>query len=184
MSSQHTDDARHELTDPNESDGGNAISRAWRGISKPVFIPASIIIFALIIFAAGSAQDSQRIFGNINSFVTETVGWWYILIVTLFVVFAFYVALTRIGNIRLGADDDRPEFSTGAWFAMLFSAGMGIGLVFWGVAEPLNHFVNPPSIGGEQAEGIAAADQAMELTFFHWGLHAWAIYVVIGLGLA
>ena len=169
---------------PTEPQGGNALTRAWRGISKPVFIPASIIIFALILFAAGSAQDSQRIFGNINSFVTETVGWWYILIVTLFVVFAFYVALTRIGNIRLGADDDRPEFSTGAWFAMLFSAGMGIGLVFWGVAEPLNHFINPPSIGGEQAEGIAAADQAMELTFFHWGLHAWAIYVVIGLGLA
>jgi choline/glycine/proline betaine transport protein len=160
------------------------LTRVWRGISKPVFIPSSIIIVGLILFAASSAQDSQRIFGNINSFVTESIGWWYILIVTLFVVFAFYVALSKIGNIRLGADDDRPEFSTGAWFAMLFSAGMGIGLVFWGVAEPLNHLINPPSISGEVAEGIAAADQAMSLTFFHWGLHAWAIYVVIGLGLA
>lgn len=163
---------------------GSMLARAWRGISKPVFIPASIIIFALIGFALYSAEDSQETFGNINARVTEWIGWWYILIVTLFVVFAFYVALSRIGNIRLGADDDEPEFSTGAWFAMLFSAGMGIGLVFWGVAEPLNHLVNPPSIGGEVAEGIAAADQAMTLTFFHWGLHAWAIYVVIGLGLA
>lgn len=163
---------------------GSAIVRAWRGISKPVFIPASLIIFVLIIFTASAAEDSQRIFGSINGFVTEAIGWWYVLIVTLFVVFALYVALSKIGGIRLGADDDRPEFSTGAWFAMLFSAGMGIGLVFWGVAEPLNHLVNPPSIRGETAEGIAAADQAMELTFFHWGLHAWAIYVVIGLGLA
>ncbi len=184
MASQGTGKGRRSAARVEAEGSGSYLTRVWRGISKPVFIPASIIIFLLIGFAAFAAQDSQRIFGNVNSFITETIGWWYILVVTMFVVFAFYVALTKIGNIRLGADDDVPEFSLGAWFAMLFSAGMGIGLVFWGVAEPLNHLINPPSIGGEQAEGIAAADQAMGLTFFHWGLHAWAIYVVVGLGLA
>ncbi len=138
----------------------------------------------MIAIASLAANDSERFFGSINSFVTDTIGWWYILIVTLFVLFAFYVGLSRIGNIRLGQDDDKPEFSLGAWFAMLFSAGMGIGLVFWGVAEPLNHLLSPPSIKGEQSQGIEAADLAMDLTFFHWGLHAWAIYVVVGLGMA
>lgn len=163
---------------------GNLIASAWRTVLKPVFVPASIIIVTMIAFAVLAADDSARIFGTINEAVTSAIGWWYILIVTLFVLFSFYVALSRIGNIRLGSDDEKPEFSVGAWFAMLFSAGMGIGLVFWGVAEPLNHFLNPPSVQGETATGIRAADQAMELTFFHWGLHAWAIYVVIGLGIA
>jgi choline/glycine/proline betaine transport protein len=156
----------------------------WAGINKPVFIPATVIIFVLIGFSVFAASDSQRIFGDINAAVVEYIGWWYILVVAFFVVFAFYCGLSRIGNVRLGRDDEVPEFGVIPWFAMLFSAGMGIGLVFWGVAEPLNHYVNPPSMGGEQAEGIAAADQALELTMFHWGLSAWAIYVVVGLGLA
>ena len=98
--------------------------------------------------------------------------------------FAAYCALSRVGNIRLGRDDERPEFGVLSWFAMLFSAGMGIGLVFYGVAEPLNHYVSPPDAGRVAGSTDAAANQAMELTLFHWGLHAWAIYVVVGLGLA
>lgn len=156
----------------------------WQSLNKPVFFSASIIIVAMIAFSGAAAQDSERIFGEINTIVTDTVGWWYILIVTVFVVFALYAGLSSVGTLRLGRDDERPEFSNTAWFAMLFSAGMGIGLVFWGVAEPLNHYFNPPSIGGEYAEGIAAAEQAIDITMFHWGLHAWAIYVVVGLGLA
>jgi choline/glycine/proline betaine transport protein len=159
-------------------------SAFWSGFLKPVFIPASLIIFILIALAALAASDSEGIFGTINAWITEGVGWWYILIVTVFVVFALYCGFSSIGRIRLGKDNETPEFSTIAWFAMLFSAGMGIGLVFWGVAEPLSHMVSPPSIDGQQAEGIAAANQAMNLTMFHWGLHAWAIYVVVGLGLA
>ncbi|MCH9815760.1 MAG: BCCT family transporter [Actinomycetia bacterium] len=163
---------------------GSAKSSPWSGILKPVFIPASVIIVAMIALAAIAASDSERIFGTLNTWITEGVGWWYILIVTVFVVFALYCGFSSIGSIRLGKDDERPEFSTIAWFAMLFSAGMGIGLVFWGVAEPLSHLVSPPSIDGQQAEGIAAANDAMNFTMFHWGLHAWAIYVVVGLGLA
>ncbi len=163
-------------------DGGKPVF--WSGFLKPVFIPASLIIVAMIGLSAIAASDSERIFGTLNTWITEGVGWWYILIVTVFVVFALYCGFSSIGSIRLGRDDEKPQFSTIAWFAMLFSAGMGIGLVFWGVAEPLSHLVSPPSIDGQQAEGIAAANDAMNFTMFHWGLHAWAIYVVVGLGLA
>ena len=171
-----------DQTATDQEDAGK--SAFWSGILKPVFIPASLIIVAMIALSAIAASDSERIFGTLNTWITEGVGWWYILIVTVFVVFALYCGFSSIGTIRLGKDDERPEFSTIAWFAMLFSAGMGIGLVFWGVAEPLSHLVSPPSIDGQQAEGIAAANDAMNFTMFHWGLHAWAIYVVVGLGLA
>ncbi|MDV6268657.1 BCCT family transporter [Rhodococcus globerulus] len=161
-----------------------AVKNAWRGLRKPVFVPASIVIFGLIAFAviySGTASDA---FQSLNNAITDGVGWWYILSATGFVVFALYCAISRIGNIRLGRDDEQPEFGMMSWFAMLFSAGMGIGLVFYGVAEPLSHYVDPPVAGRVAGSTDAAANQAMELTMFHWGLHAWAIYVVVGLGLA
>ncbi|MFJ7724180.1 BCCT family transporter, partial [Rhodococcus erythropolis] len=161
-----------------------AVKTAWRELRKPVFIPASIVIFALIAFAviyAGTAADA---FETLNNAISDGVGWWYILSATGFVIFALYCGISRIGNIRLGRDDEQPEFGMLSWFAMLFSAGMGIGLVFYGVAEPLSHYVNPPVAGQIAGSTDAAANQAMELTLFHWGLHAWAIYVVVGLGLA
>ncbi|KSU61154.1 MULTISPECIES: BCCT family transporter [unclassified Gordonia (in: high G+C Gram-positive bacteria)] len=157
---------------------------AWRELHKPVFLTASALIFGLIMFAviyAGTAADA---FENLNKWITDGVGWWYVLIATGFVLFAVYCAISRIGTIKLGEDDEDPEFGVLSWFAMLFAAGMGIGLVFYGVAEPLSHYVNPPEAGGIPGGTDAAANQAMELTLYHWGLHAWAIYVVVGLGLA
>jgi choline/glycine/proline betaine transport protein len=161
-----------------------AVKEAWGGLLKPVFVPASIVIFVMITFSviyAGTAADA---FDKLNNAITSGVGWWYILATTGFVVFALYCGLSRVGNIRLGRDDEKPEFGVLSWFAMLFSAGMGIGLVFYGVAEPLSHYVTPPEAGGIPGSTDPAARQAMELTLFHWGLHAWAIYVVVGLGLA
>ncbi|NMM85934.1 transporter [Rhodococcus sp. SRB_17] len=161
-----------------------ALKNAWKGLRKPVFVPASIVIFGLIAFAviyAGTASDA---FIRLNNAISNGVGWWYVLSATGFVAFAFYCGISRIGNIRLGRDDENPEFGMMSWFAMLFSAGMGIGLVFYGVAEPLSHYVTPPVAGRIPGSTDAAANQAMELTMFHWGLHAWAIYVVVGLGLA
>ena len=138
-----------------------------------------MIVFSVVY--AGTAEDA---FGSLNSAISDGVGWWYILTATGFVIFALFCGVSRVGNIRLGRDDEQPEFGMLSWFAMLFSAGMGIGLVFYGVAEPLSHYVNPPVAGGVAGSTDAAANQAMELTMFHWGLHAWAIYVVVGLGLA
>ncbi|WP_031936384.1 BCCT family transporter [Prescottella defluvii] len=153
-------------------------------MKKPVFVPASIAIFAMIAFAVVYSGAAEGAFESLNRVIADGVGWWYILVATGFVVFALYCGISRIGNIRLGRDDEEPEFSMLSWFAMLFSAGMGIGLVFYGVAEPLSHYVNPPEAGRLDGSSDAAANQAMELTLFHWGLHAWAIYVVVGLGLA
>lgn len=161
-----------------------AVREAWRGLRKPVFVPASIVIFGMIIFAVVYSGTASDAFSSLNTAVTDGVGWWYVLVATGFVVFALYCGISRVGNIRLGDDDEKPEFGLLSWFAMLFSAGMGIGLVFYGVAEPLSHYVNPPQAGRVPGSTDAAANQAMELTLFHWGLHAWAIYVVVGLGLA
>ncbi|RDI30408.1 choline/glycine/proline betaine transport protein [Rhodococcus sp. AG1013] len=160
------------------------VRNAWRAMKKPVFVPASIVIFAMIAFAVVYSSAAEGAFESLNRVISDGVGWWYILAATGFVVFALYCGVSRIGNIRLGRDDEEPEFSVLSWFAMLFSAGMGIGLVFYGVAEPLSHYVKPPEAGRVAGSSDAAANQAMELTLFHWGLHAWAIYVVVGLGLA
>jgi len=115
------------------------------------------------------------------AYLTGTWGWLYLVSVSLFVVVGLAVALSPMGRIRLGRDGERPEFSRLSWFAMLFSAGMGIGLIFWSVAEPMYHFLSPPS--GE-AGTPAAARLATEIFFFHWGVHAWGTYVVVGLAMA
>lgn len=168
---------------------------AWRGLNKPVFIPAVLIIVIGLIFATmwGAANGADA-FETLNSTIVDTIGWWYALIATGFVVFALWAGASKAGNIRLGRDDEKPEFSLGSWFTMLFAAGMGIGLVFWGVAEPLWHFIAPPEVTGTagvdaSGEAVSASESALAGTamgqsVFHWGLHAWAIYVVIGLGLA
>ncbi|MCV7192058.1 BCCT family transporter [Mycolicibacterium brumae] len=152
---------------------------------KPaVFVPASLIIVGLVALAVIYSSAAAGAFGELNALITDGVGWWYVLVTTGFVVFAIYCGASRVGTLKLGNDDESPEFSFMAWLAMLFSAGMGIGLVFYGVAEPLSHYINPPRSLGVEAATDAAANQAMALTMFHWGLHAWAIYVVVGLGMA
>lgn len=113
---------------------------------------------------------------------TRRFGWFYLVATFAFLLFALVVAFSHHGDIRLGKDDDEPEYSDLSWFAMLFSAGMGIGLVFWGVAEPLSHYADPPP--GVEAATPAAARVAMRYAFFHWGLHAWGIYAVLALAIA
>ncbi|MGO1182735.1 MAG: BCCT family transporter [Micrococcaceae bacterium] len=163
-------------------------SEAWRGLSKPVFIPAVLIILAALVWAtwygATYQEDAAEAFSTLRDAIGSSVGWWYVLIATGFVVFALWAGMSKAGQIKLGRDDEQPEFSRLTWFAMLFSAGMGIGLVFWGVAEPLNHMMNPPDFAQVEGGTIEAAGTAIGQTFYHWGLHAWAIYVVVGLGLA
>ena len=172
-----------------------SVADAWRGLKKPVFIPSILIIVGALIFATwfGSTYGDEA-FENLNTVIVDGVGWWYVLSATAFVIFALWVGLSRSGRIKLGRDDEEPEFSVISWFTMLFAAGMGIGLVFWGVAEPLNHFSAPPETTGEvgsdaSGEAVMASQSALEgsaigESLFHWGLHAWAIYVVVGLGLA
>ena len=118
-----------------------------------------------------------------QSWVIVNTGWLFVLVATGFVVYVIWLALSRYGKIPLGADDETPEFRTVSWIAMMFSAGMGIGLMFWGVAEPLTHFTSPPP-GTADPGSPQASEVALATTLFHWTLHPWAIYAVAGLAIA
>lgn len=144
----------------------------------PVFLPAIIIITLLIVGTISNPELAGRLFAATLEGITVRFGWFYMLAVALFLVFVVAIALTRWGNIRLGPDHAEPEYGFGAWFAMLFSAGYGIALLFFGVAEPVLHYAEPPR---GAPETVDAARQAMQIAFFHWGFHIWAIYGLTGL---
>ncbi|CAM3534432.1 BCCT family transporter [Arcobacter aquimarinus] len=150
-------------------------------ILKPVFIPSVIFIIALVSFTILEPQIANEVFTNVRNFVADKFGWFYMLGVGIFTLFALFLAVSPFGKFRLGPDQSKPTYSNLSWFAMLFSAGMGIGLMFWSVAEPVMHYVSPP-VG--TAQSIDSAKMAMNILFFHWGLHAWAIYAIVGLVLA
>lgn len=150
-------------------------------ILKPVFIPAAGLILLVVVLTALSPETAGDIFNSINSWILETVGWFYALSVSVLLVTCLFLAFSSLGQIRLGPDHSTPDYSYASWIAMLFSAGMGIGLLFFGVAEPIMHYAAPPEGDPETWQSARAA---MEITFFHWGLHAWAIYVVVGMALA
>lgn len=150
-------------------------------INAPVFYTAAVLILLLVLYAVLNPEHANAQFGTIQKHIVEKLGWLYILAVALILISVTYLGLSRYGNIKLGPDHSQPDFSYPSWFAMLFCAGMGIGLMFFGVAEPVMHYLAPP-VG--DAGTIEAAKEAMKLTFFHWGLHAWAIYAIVGLILA
>lgn len=150
-------------------------------INPPVFYGSAVLIAALVLFAGLFPQSAQDFFGQLQAWILDNVSWFYILAVALILLSTLFLAFSRYGDIKLGPDHSQPDYNSTTWFAMLFSAGMGIGLMFFGVAEPVMHFIAPP-VGDPNT--IEAAKEAMKLTFFHWGLHAWAIYAVVALILA
>ncbi|GHA61828.1 BCCT family transporter [Pontibacter akesuensis] len=150
-------------------------------VNGPVFWSSIIILIISIALVLIFREGAETFFSDVQAAVTSSMGWLFILSVNIFVAFCLYMAFGKFGDIRLGGKEAKPEFSTSSWFAMLFSAGMGIGLLFWSIAEPINHFQTPPL--GEPGTP-AAARQAMNFTFLHWGFHAWAIYALVGLALA
>lgn len=150
-------------------------------INPPVFFVSAGLVLAFALFGAVFAKQAGQLFTALQAVIVEDFGWFYIASVAGFLMFVLFLMLSRYGDVKLGPDDSEPEYSYISWFAMLFSAGMGIGLIFFGVAEPIQHYALPP-VG--EGRTIESARQAMVLTFFHWGLHAWAIYIVVGLALA
>ena len=131
-----------------------------------------------VLFDRDRAPEELAAFaaGVLVGWISEWFGWFYILSVALFFFAVVYLALSRYGNLKLGPDDSEPDYPYLTWMAMLFAAGMGIGLMFFAVAEPLQHFSAPPS---GLASTVEAAHQAQIITFFHWGVHAWAVYAVV-----
>ncbi|SEM12852.1 glycine betaine transporter [Mesobacillus persicus] len=149
-------------------------------VSSVFWITVAIVLVA-VVFGVSAPDSFEEVTGNIQAFLTSSFGWYYLILVTVITIFCIFLIFSPVGAIKLGKPDEKPEFSKGSWFAMLFSAGMGIGLVFWGAAEPLSHFMAPPLAEGASN---AAHKEAMRYTFFHWGIHAWAIYAIVALSLA
>lgn len=154
------------------------------GIDWLIFGVTGVIALAFIIFGFTAPTQLSDASGNALTWVMDTTGWLFVLLATAFVLFALFLAGSRYGSIVLGSDSERPEFRTVSWIAMMFSAGMGIGLMFFGVAEPLGFFVNPPPDTGVEGQSTEAAQVALATTMFHWSFHPWAIYAVVGIAIA
>ncbi|BAH42289.1 glycine betaine transporter [Brevibacillus brevis NBRC 100599] len=146
------------------------------------FLISLVIVFVIVLFGAISPELFAAAASQVLKVTTTNFGWFYLIVTFGFLIFCIFLAFSRYGQIPLGSDDDEPEYSLPTWFAMLFSAGMGIGLVFWGVAEPVSHYFAPPA--GVTGQTTEAAQTALRYAFFHWGLHPWGIYALIALTLA
>ncbi|SII14033.1 choline/carnitine/betaine transporter [Mycobacteroides abscessus subsp. abscessus] len=148
---------------------------------SPVFIYSAIIVAIIVLIGAIVPEQFDSITSSISGWITDKLGWYYLILTTIIVFFCVFLIFSPIGKLKLGKPDDKPEFNTISWFAMLFSAGMGIGLVFYGAAEPMSHFAAPPTASPKTTEAFT---ESLRSTFFHWGFHAWAVYGVVALALA
>lgn len=148
---------------------------------SPVFIYSAILVAIVVVIGAVMPEQFDTVTNKIKLWITDKLGWYYLILTTFIVFFCIFLIFSPIGKLKLGKPNDKPEFNTISWFAMLFSAGMGIGLVFYGAAEPMAHFASPPNA---DPKTTAAYTEALRSTFFHWGFHAWAIYGVVALALA
>lgn len=148
---------------------------------SPVFLISAIIVFAIVLIGVFIPTQFGEFTNTIKLWITDKLGWYYLILTTIIVFFCIFLIFSPIGKLKLGRPNDKPEFNTVSWFAMLFSAGMGIGLVFYGAAEPISHFASPPNADPQSTEAFT---ESLRSTFFHWGFHAWAVYGVVALALA
>ncbi|MGM0440778.1 MAG: glycine betaine uptake BCCT transporter [Chlamydiota bacterium] len=150
--------------------------------NNAVFIISLLVVLPLTFFGAFQPELLDELSSGLHKWIIRNFGWGYLVSAFLFLIFSLYLAFSRYGNIRLGNDYEKPQYSYFGWFSMLFSAGMGIGLIFWGVAEPMSHYLNPSAFI-EKSTG-EAVEFSMTYCFFHWGLHPWAIYIVMSLAIS
>lgn len=146
-----------------------------------VFTASAIIIGIIVAIGAIFPTQFGDVTSDISSWISTYFGWYYMIITIGMVFFCIFIIFSPIGKLKLGRPQDKPEFNTVSWFAMLFSAGMGIGLVFYGAAEPMSHYLSPPTADQETREAMT---ESMRSTFLHWGFHAWGVYGVVALALA
>lgn len=174
------EDNDDEITDKLRQQG---VKIGALGVAPRVFWPAMVTILTVGLVGIVAPNLTGQVFESTQNWIVSNLGWYYMLIIGGFVAFTVVVGFSRLGNIRLGRDDEEPEFGVISWFSMLFAAGMGIGLVFYGVGEPLTYATVSPKPGWDGSEAELQG-LAMAQTFIHWGLHPWSIYAVIGLALA
>ncbi|WP_259781227.1 BCCT family transporter [Aestuariispira ectoiniformans] len=152
-------------------------------VHNPVFFVSAFVVAAFVLFTLAFQSEAAEWFGALRPWLTSNLDWVFMLAGNVFVLVCLFLILTPLGKVRLGGPDAKPDFSYGGWFAMLFAAGMGIGLMFYGVLEPVYHMENPP-LGIDPANQELASRVGIAATIFHWGLHPWAIYAVVALALA
>ena len=150
-------------------------------IHPQVFYPSIVLIIGFIVLSIFGGEPVRLFFSEASQWITQSTGWLFILGVNFFIIFCLWLAFGQYGKVRIGGEGAETEFSLFSWFSMLFSAGMGIGLLYFGVSEPIQHFLKPPM---PQASTADLAIQALDFTFLHYGLHAWSIYCIVGLSLA
>lgn len=166
----------------------------FSGMHKGMTITAALLVLGFVLFTGVMPDLASGLFGTTRAWIETTFSGYYLITVMLLLVVCAYIVLSRHGSVRLGPDDSRPDFSNFAWFSMLFSAGIGIGILFFGVAEPIFYFDNTGAFGypnnphadmaGAAAMNHERAIDALRVSVFHWGLHGWAIYVIVGMSLA
>ncbi|MFW1810999.1 BCCT family transporter [Acinetobacter ursingii] len=158
----------------------NTTSGVLSGLNPTVSIGAKLLLFVFISFCIFREKQAGEYFQLISTALLQNAKWFLLLLATSLLAFLVYLCMSRYGHIRLGKDDEKPEYSNIAWISMLFSCGMGVGLLFWSVAEPITHYASNPFTQGYTDE---AASMAMQLTFFHWGLHPWALFCLAAVAL-
>ncbi|WP_328408740.1 BCCT family transporter [Streptomyces violaceus] len=181
----------HDRPSENDPHKGGALPGSEAGLpgqetpqtDRIVFGVTAALTLAFVIWGATATDSLESVSTSMLSGLMHNGGWAFMLAASGFVVFALWLAISRYGRIRLGAEGEEPEFRTVSWVAMMFSAGMGIGLMFYGVSEPLSHYSTPPP-GTDPADSGERMETAMATTLFHWTLHPWAIYAVVGLAIA
>src|SRR5690606_32255710 len=152
-------------------------------LKNPVFIISASIISVLVLIGAIFPRKFGEVAEQLFLFTTTNFGWFYLIAVFILILFLIAIAFSKFGKIRLGGEDERPEFPFFTWIGMLFSAGFGAGLVFWGVAEPMSHFFETPFFDIEN-QSEEAARVAMGYSFFHWGISQWSVFAIVGLVIA
>jgi len=173
---QEPEDIGHEIGEKN-------IEVLGLDIHNPVFAVSAILAVAVVVATLSFQKEAAIIFGNLRVWATSAFDWFFMIAANVFVVFGLGLAVTRLGRVRLGGPDALPRYSYPVWLAMLFAAGVGIGLMFFGVLEPVSHTLHPP-LGIDPADLPKARAVGMAAAIYHWGLHAWGIYGIVGLSLA
>ena len=156
----------------------------FAGTHPIMAIGSGLLVMAFVLFTIVDPEYANTVYSAAKGFIAAELAWYYVGLMSFFLFFAIWLIFSRYGDIRLGKDTDRPEFSNFSWFSMLFGAGIGIGILFWSIAEPIYHFQSNPLISEAQQLTVEAAQVAMRISIFHWGLHGWALFAVFGLILA
>ncbi|ODA35415.1 choline transporter [Veronia pacifica] len=147
-------------------------------------VGSSILVILFVLYTVIDPENANKVYSAAKKYIATDLSWYYVGLMSAFLFIAFYFVFSRYGSIRLGKNDEKPQFGFFSWFSMLFGAGIGIGILFWSIAEPMYHMQTNPFITKDQALSIEAAQIAMRISIFHWGLHGWALFAICGMSLA